>query len=91
MEASDSTEEGYCHLCYAHVTHQYERILHEGEYGTGDSTPSWGAFCMICYDSEAYINFYCDVRPQHLSTYEREYLDRLEDLYTQLKEYRNRV
>ena len=101
MEASDSYEkgtEGYCNLCYARVTHQYERILHEGEYGTvdtgEDSSYTWSGkteFCMICYDSEAYISFMRDVRPQNISTFKAEYLDRLEELYDHIEEYRNRV
>ena len=94
IEASDSGAEGYCECCYARITPYSRRILHAGEYGTGDSTNPTGwsgnnEFCMVCYDTKAYENFWnydenADVL-KHLSTYEHEYLDRLEELYEQLE------
>ena len=41
---------------------------------------------MMCYDTEAYENFwdYDENVLKHLSAYEREYIDRLEQLYEEL-------
>ena len=102
MDAWDSNEEGYCEGCYARLTPEHQRILHIGESGTRDSV-SWDSigtwngdnvFCMLCFDSEAYIHldarlwmrgFDREVRPQNLNNFDHQYLDRLDELYKQLE------
>ena len=89
IEASDSDAEGYCECCYSRITPYSRRILHAVEYGTGDFWSGNNEFCMVCYDTKAYDNFWnndenADVL-ENLSTYEHEYLVRLEELYEQLE------
>jgi len=94
LDASDSGEEGYCECCYARIEPHNRRILRAGEYGIGDSTnpAEWmREFCMVCYDSKAYVNFFRALKPQHLNTYEHEYLSKLGELYEQLNYSRSRV
>ena len=94
LDASNSGNEGYCECCYARIDPHNRQILHAGEYGIGDSTnpAKWmREFCRVCYDSKAYVNFFRAHKPQHLSTYEHEYLSKLGELYEQLDDSRSRV
>ena len=94
LDASNSGNEGYCECCYARIDPHNRQILHAGEYGIGDSKnpAKWmREFCRVCYDSKAYVNFFRAHKPQHLSTFEHEYLSKLGELYEQLDHSRSRV
>ena len=83
LEAFSSPAEGYCEVCYARMTDEYER--EHFEYVNGCKY-----FCMMCYDTKAYEHFFefdqnVD-KLEHLSPYERKYLARLNQLYDEFFE-----
>ena len=81
-----------CELCWSHITPEYQHILLQGEYGTMESPDTEpevlaltaysgdNAFCIVCFDTRAYINFYLSENLLHLSAHD-VYLNYLEKLY----------
>ena len=84
---------GHCELCCSPMSARYERQLEDGAYGTyvnksdievaevcawaGDNT-----FCLLCYDSVAYVNFFLmENRVLQLTTCEQLYLTRMDLFY----------
>ena len=91
MDASENCPAGYCECCFAQLTPPYERILHRGECGTRDSI-RWDSiglwdgdnvFCMLCFESEAYVYLDSQVKPQNINDFDHQYLDRLDELWEQ--------
>ena len=77
--AAIEPKEGYCEVCYAQMTDEYKREKY------WPYTDKWNHYCMMCYDTGAYEKLdYDEMKLKHLIAYEREYIDRLEQLYVEL-------